>query len=94
MFNTIVIETSQHWNFISTLLQCPVKLMFYFKYRVTHKDEPFERLNNVWFLMFMIPATHAPQLYIWIYELGQPLQSYIKLYRQFSNTKVAEECAL
>ena len=44
--------------------------------------------------MFMIPATHAPQLYIWIYELGQPLQSYIKLYRQFSNTKVAEECGL
>ena len=29
--------------------------------------------------------------YIWISELGQPLQSYFELYRQFTITKAAEE---
>jgi len=33
---------------------------------------------------------HAPTVYIWISELGQPLQSYFGLYRQFTITKAAE----
>ena len=37
---------------------------------------------------------HAPPVYIWISELGQPLQSYFELYRQFTITQAAEECEI
>ena len=78
-------------TFYSSINQNMLKILFI---QVQGYPQRWAFRKTVWFLMFMIPATHAPQLYIWIYELGQPLQSYIKLYRQFSNTKVAEDCAL
>ena len=31
-------------------------------------------------------------VYIWISELGQPLQSYFGPFRQFTITKATEEC--
>ena len=35
---------------------------------------------------------HVLTVYIWIFELGQSLQSYFGLYRQFTITEAAEEC--
>ena len=45
---------------------------------------PFIRNKNI----------HVPLVYILIFALGQPLQSYFGLYRRFTISEAAEECAL
>ena len=41
---------------------------------------------------FQILSSDALPVYIWISEMGQPLQTYFWLYRQFTITKAEEEC--
>ena len=40
-------------------------------------------------LFKVFSSKHASAVYIWISELGKPLQSYFGLYRQFTITKAA-----
>ena len=48
-------------------------------------------IKNILNCLLSICICHAPPVYIWISELGKPLQCYFQLYRQFTITKAAEE---